>query len=42
MSAPYDEPMFECDCCGEYFIREEMVGGEHYCKDCFKELSKEE
>ena len=42
MSAPYDEPMFECDFCGEFFIRQDMIEGEHYCKECFKQMEERE
>lgn len=40
MSEPYDEHLFECKYCGGWFISEEMVQDEHYCKVCFKLLKE--
>lgn len=40
MSKPYDEKLFCCDRCAEYFPAKEMIKEDdlQYCQECFKLL----
>ncbi|MCK9370576.1 hypothetical protein M0R04_11760 [Candidatus Dojkabacteria bacterium] len=42
MSAPYDEPMFVCQFCGEQFTADDIINddGQHYCRECFDYLKE--
>ena len=40
MSEPYDEKLYCCDRCAEFFTKEDMIEdrGEVYCKGCYEKL----
>lgn len=42
MSQPYEEPLFECWYCGDYFERHDVVeeDGHIYCNRDYEELKK--